>query len=238
MYRGLRVSVVIPCFNEEEGIGHVLRHLPDYVDEIIVVDNNSTDGTAEVARNLGARVVFEQRKGYGSAYLAGLPAATGDVIATVDGDGTYPSNSIAPLIDHLLDRELDFISASRFPLRDKRAMRLRNVLGNMILTWTTRLLFWTWIEDSQSGMWVFRRGCLCWARPTQRGMAFSEELKLEAIRAPQIRFAERPIDYHERIGETKLFTWRDGLKNLAFLLEYRLLAWRGRRRPRGCHPAS
>lgn len=228
MYRGLTVSVVIPCFNEEEGIAHVLRGMPDYVDEVIVVDNNSTDGTADVARALGARVIFERCKGYGSAYLAGLPAATGDIIATVDGDGTYPSTAIAPLTDELLDRGLDFISASRFPLRDRRAMRRRNVLGNMVLTWTARLLFWRWIHDSQSGMWVFRRSCLRWVHPCQRGMAFSEELKLEALHAPQIRFGERPIDYHERIGETKLFTWRDGFKNLVFLFRYRF------RRARRC----
>ena len=104
MYKGLSISVVIPCFNEEEGIAHVLRGLPDYVDEAIVVDNNSTDGTAEVARELGARVIHESCKGYGSAYQAGLPAATGDIIATVDGDGTYPSAMIAPLIDRMLAR--------------------------------------------------------------------------------------------------------------------------------------
>lgn len=226
MHKGLTISVVIPCFNEEEGIAHVLRGMPDYVDEVIVVDNNSTDDTARVAQSLGARVIRECRKGYGSAYLAGLPAATGDIIATVDGDGTYPSAAIAPLIDELLAAGLDFISASRFPLRDPRAMRRRNVLGNVVLTWTARLLFRRWIADSQSGMWVFRRSCLRWVRPTQRGMAFSEEIKLEALRAPQVRFGERPIDYHERIGETKLFTWRDGFKNLLFLVQYRF------RRPR------
>ena len=222
MYKGYTISVVIPCFNEEQGIAHVLQNMPDYVDETIVVDNNSTDDTAEVARALGARVIHEGRKGYGSAYQAGLPAATGDIIATVDGDGTYPSASIATLVDALLDGDLDFISASRFPLQDPRAMRRRNWLGNMILTWTTRVLFLNWIADSQSGMWVFRRSCLRWVRPCQTGMAFSEEIKLEALRAPQVRFGERPIAYHERIGETKLFTWRDGFRNLAFLFAYRL----------------
>ena len=63
MYKGLTISVVIPCFNEEEGIAHVLRGMPDYVDEVIVVDNNSTDDTAEVARSLGARVISELRQG-------------------------------------------------------------------------------------------------------------------------------------------------------------------------------
>lgn len=228
MYKGLTVSVVIPCFNEEEGVAHVLRGMPGYVDEVIVVDNNSTDGTAEVARELGAIVIHESRKGYGSAYQAGLPAATGDIIATVDGDGTYPSPMIAPLIDAILAEGLDFISASRFPLQDPRAMRRRNWLGNMVLTWTARVLYWRWIADSQSGMWVFRRSTLRWIRACQTGMAFSEEIKLEAIRAPQVRFGERPIAYYERIGETKLFTWQDGFKNLWFLFVYRFQA----RRPR------
>lgn len=222
MYKGLRVSVVIPCFNEEQGVAHVLRGMPDYVDETIVVDNNSTDGTAEVARGLGARVISERRQGYGSAYLAGLPAATGDIIATVDGDGTYPSCAIAPLIDELLAGGLDFISASRFPLQNPEAMRARNQLGNLVLTWTARLLFLHPFADSQSGMWVFRRHCLRWIAPRDRGMAFSEEIKLEALRAPQVRFGERPVAYHERIGETKLFTWRDGFRNLGFLFRYRL----------------
>ena len=206
MYKGLTISVVIPCFNEEEGIAHVLQNLPAYIDEAIVVDNNSSDGTATVARSLGARVIHESRKGYGSAYQAGLPAATGDIIATVDGDGTYPADAIASLIDELLAGGLDFISASRFPLRDPRAMRRRNQLGNHILTWTMRVLYWRWIADSQSGMWVFRRSALRWVRPRETGMAFSEEIKLAAIRAPQVRFGERPVAYYERIGETKLFT--------------------------------
>ena len=187
-----------------------------------MVDNNSTDGTGDVARSLGAKVIHECRKGYGSAYQAGLPHAAGDIIATVDGDGTYPSGAIAHLVDELLAGGLDFISASRFPLQDQRAMRRRNILGNLILTWTARVLFFFWFADSQSGMWVFRRSCLRWVRPQETGMAFSEEIKLDALRAPQVRFGERPIAYHERIGETKLFTWRDGFKNLAFLFRYRL----------------
>ncbi len=227
MYKKLSIAVVIPCFNEEVGIAHVLRGMPDYVDEVIVVDNNSTDGTAEAARALGALVIHEAHKGYGSAYQAGLPAATCDIIATVDGDGTYPSTMIAPLIDDLLAGGLDFISASRFPLQDARAMRRRNWLGNMVLTWTTRLLFRRWVADSQSGMWVFRRTCLRWVHPSETGMAFSEEIKLAAMRAPQVRFGERPIAYYERIGETKLFTWQDGFKNLWFLVVYRFRKRRG-----------
>jgi glycosyltransferase involved in cell wall biosynthesis len=222
VYRDQRISVVIPCFNEEHGLRHVLSHMPAYVDEVVVVDNNSTDDTARVAAELGARVVFQPFKGYGNAYQAGLPAATGDIIATVDGDGTYPAHAIAAIVDHMLDAGLDFISASRFPLRERRAMRARNVVGNKVLTYVFRALYLRRIADSQSGMWVFRRACLRDVRPTQPGMAFSEEIKIEALQAPGLHFGEYHIHYTERIGETKLYPWRDGVSNLLFLFRRRL----------------
>ena len=222
MYKGLSVSVVIPCFNEEHGIAAVLKGMPDYVDQVVVIDNNSTDETGRIAQELGAEVIFETRKGYGNAYKAGLPMATGDIVATADGDGTYPTHSIGPIIDHLLANNLDFVSASRFPLRNPDAMRFRNVLGNKILTWTTRILWLRWIADSQSGMWVFRREVLQRVSPQSNGMPFSEEIKLLVIDNHRLRFGEYHIDYHERIGETKLFAWKDGVENLLFLFELRL----------------
>ena len=222
MYKGLSVSVVIPCFNEEHGIAAVLKGMPDYVDQVVVIDNNSTDETGRIAQELGAEVIFETRKGYGNAYKAGLPMATADIVATADGDGTYPTHSIGPIIDHLLANNLDFVSASRFPLRNPDAMRFRNVLGNKILTWTTRILWLRWIADSQSGMWVFRREVLQRVSPQSNGMPFSEEIKLLVIDNHRLRFGEYHIDYHERIGETKLFAWKDGVENLLFLFELRL----------------
>ncbi len=223
MYKGLTVSVVIPCFNEEKGIAAVLRNMPAYVDEVVVVDNNSTDDTAAIAAQFNARVIFERKKGYGNAYQAGLPLARGDVIATVDGDGTYPSSAIAPIIDYLLSKNIDFVSASRFPLQNPKAMRRRNWTGNMILTWATRVLWLRWIKDSQSGMWVFRRRVLDHIRPVSPGMSFSEEIKIESFTHPQLRFGEYHIRYEERIGETKLFPFQDGVGNLFWLLRRRFL---------------
>ncbi len=222
MYKGLKVSVVIPCFNEEHGIAAVLKGMPNYVDQVVVIDNNSTDETGRIALELGAEVVFETKKGYGNAYRAGLPRATGDIVATADGDGTYPTHSIGPIIDFLLEGGYDFVSASRFPLRNPDAMRFRNVLGNMILTWTARLLWLRWFADSQSGMWVFKRDVLKKIRPVSAGMPFSEEIKLLVVDNSRLRLAEYHIDYHERIGETKLFAWKDGFENLLFLFKLRL----------------
>jgi hypothetical protein len=221
MYRDLKVSVVIPCYNEEEGIQHVIRSLPKSVDEIVVVDNNSTDRTAEVAAALGARVVPERRKGYGAAYKAGLPAVTGDVTVTLDGDGSYPTEQIEEVVAYLLDNKLDFVSASRFPLQNPEAMTFTNKLGNMILTVSMFALFGRAIRDSQSGMWVYRSSVLPLMTLTSDGMPFSEEIKIEAIRNKRIRFGEYRVKYHQRIGEVKLEKWRDGFRNLFFLLKKR-----------------
>ena len=221
MHRGLKISVVIPCYNEEDGIRSVIESMPSYVDEIVVVDNNSTDRTSEIARSLGAVVVFQPVKGYGAAYQAGLPAATGDVIATLDGDGTYPADEISILVDALEDRKLDFISGARFPLRNGDAMNFSNKIGNMVLTLTTMLLWFRPLRDSQSGMWVFRRSVLPKLRLTSNGMPLSEEIKIEAIEKLGRRFAEVGIDYRPRIGEVKLQKWRDGWLNLSFLFAKR-----------------
>ncbi len=221
MHRDLKISVVIPCYNEEEGVRHVIERLPAYVDEVVVVDNNSTDRTAEVAASLGARVVHEKRKGYGAAYKAGLPAVTGDVTVTLDGDGTYPSEQIAELVDHLVDEKLDFVSASRFPLQNPAAMNFSNKVGNMVLTIAMAVLYARVVRDSQSGMWVYRSAVYPGLNVTSDGMAFSEEIKIQAIRHRDVKFGEYPINYHPRVGEVKLQKWRDGFRNLMFLVTKR-----------------
>jgi len=221
MYRGKTISVVIPCYNEEEGIARVIPSLPKSVDEVIIVDNNCTDRTAEVARALGAEVVFEARKGYGAAYKAGLSAVKSDITVTMDGDGTYPAEQIEECVARLLDRDLDFLNASRFPLQDARAMNLSNRLGNAILTFATLVLFMRGIRDSQSGMWIFRSSLYAELAPESDGMPFSEEIKIAAIRHPKAKFEEYHIKYHPRIGEVKLQKWRDGMRNLWYLLKLR-----------------
>ncbi|SRR6266487_791664 len=221
MHRNLKISVVIPCYNEENGVREVIGRMPKSVDEIVVVDNNCTDRTAEVATSLGARVVAEATPGYGAAYKAGLRASSGDIVVTLDGDGTYPPEEIERLVDELVERRWDFLSASRFPLSNPGAMELTNRLGNWVLTVASALLFFKPIRDSQSGMWVFRRPLLEKLRLTSDGMAFSEEIKLEAM-LRGFRFGEGHIPYGARVGEVKLQKWRDGWENLAFLVRKRL----------------
>lgn len=221
MYRGHKITIVIPCLNEEEGINKVLSRLPDLVDEVIVVDNGSTDRTATIASNLGARVISESVRGYGRAYKTGLLHARGDIIITLDGDHSYPIDAISYLIEALLNSGVGFVSASRFPIQKKGSMSLKSMVGNRVLSLVASVLFLRWISDSQSGMWIFFKECLEKMNLVSNGMAFSEEIKLEAIRNPDIGFWEIPINYSNRAGEKKLRPWRDGWGNLVFLFRKR-----------------
>ncbi|MFC1848809.1 glycosyltransferase family 2 protein [candidate division CSSED10-310 bacterium] len=224
MHRKAKITVVIPCYNEEKGIGKVLEKIPDFVDEIIVINNNSTDRTAEIARNAGARVIDEPQQGYGRAYKTGLPAAKGDVIVTMDGDGTYPTIAIAYLVDILLGENLDFISARRMPIDWTRSLNnIQRFCGNLVLTLFLAILFGKTIRDSQSGMWIFNKNILDKLNLTSDEMAFSEELKIEAFCHPDLLCREVPIQfkYIHRIGPSKLNLWHDGIQNLKFLFKKR-----------------
>jgi glycosyltransferase involved in cell wall biosynthesis len=223
MYKGQSITVIIPCLNEEQGIEKVLRAMPEFVDEVIVVDNNSTDRTSEVAASLGAKVIREEVRGYGRSYKRGFAQATGDLIITLDGDHSYPVDALSYLIEAFLHLEVDFLNASRFPVRDAHAMSLKHKFGNLALSLAMTMLFFRWVRDSQSGMWVLRRSIIKEMKLESDGMAFSEEIKIEALRNPRIRFGEISIQYSSRLGEKKLNPWRDGIRNLAFLAKKRFL---------------
>jgi|SRR5688572_11918208 glycosyltransferase involved in cell wall biosynthesis len=229
MYRGLRISVVIPCHNEEEGVRAVMAQMPAIVDEVLVVDNASTDRTAEVAEALGARVVYEGRKGYGRAYKTGFAEARGDIIVTMDGDGTYPPTSIPLLLEVLLGEQIDFMTARRWRSRNDKSKSPLRLLGNAVLSGVTMALFGRFLVDSQSGMWVFRRDALPRFQPQSDTMALSQEIKILAFTNRDVRCLEMPIYYGERVGESKLNLWRDGFGNLFQLGKLRLTLGRRRR---------
>lgn len=221
MYKGQRITVIIPCLNEEQGIESVLKRMPELVDEVIVVDNGSTDRTSDVAHSFGAKVIRENVRGYGRSYKTGFARATGELIITLDGDHSYPPDAISYLLEAFLHLDVDFLNASRFPVRDPRAMSFKHKFGNLVLSLAMSILYFRWVRDSQSGMWVFRRSILEKMKLESDGMAFSEEIKIEALRNSSIRFGEISIQYSSRLGETKLNIWRDGIQNLVFLAKKR-----------------
>jgi dolichol-phosphate hexosyltransferase len=207
-------------------VPRVMQDMPEIVDEVVVVDNNSRDRTAEVARSLGAVVVHETRQGYGAAYKAGLRQATGDYIITMDGDGTYPGKFIPVVLDVIFDEDLDFVTCDRTGHKTAGAGTRTRVFGNWLLGVFQSALFFRRVHDSQSGMWMFRRTILPLLNLTSDGMAFSEEIKIEAFTHPDLTCCELPIYYRPRLGESKLNVWKDGVRNLLFLFHKRLELWR------------
>ena len=218
-FQNKKISLIIPCFNEERGIQEILEKKPLFINEVIVVDNNSTDKTSEIAKKLGAKVIFEKHRGYGQAYLAGFKVADGDIFVTMDGDNSYPVREISKLVDFLLDERADFVSGCRFPLQEKQSMRFLNRFGNFMLTLVFFIVTFGKIRDSQSGMWVFRREILDKIKLVSDGMAFSEEIKMEVMFNKDIVFAEVPISYSVRLGQVKLNIFKDGFANLFFLFK-------------------
>ncbi len=220
----MKISVVIPTMNEEESIGQVLDDVNkalsgrDY--EVLIVDTNSTDKTREIARNKGARVVDEPRRGYGRAYKTGFEEANGDIIVTLDADCTYPAEKIPQMVIMIEKEGYEFISTDRLSNISSDVMGWVHRFGNWALKTTANILFKIKLKDSQSGMWVFKKSCLRHINLTSDGMPLSEEIKIEAIKKG-INFKEVPIDYRKRKGEAKIRSLKDGWKNFAFLFKKR-----------------
>lgn len=220
------IDIIIPTLNEEKGIQKTLGDLSFLLKDkihkvkIIVVDGGSKDKTIKIAREAGAKVIIAER-GYGRQYKAGFKKAKGEVIITMDGDGTYPAEKIPELLEILEKENLDFISVNRFSCLGKKAINKLNLIGNIFLTLFTNLLFKLRLKDSQSGMWIFRKNILDGLNLVSDGMSFSEEIKIEAFQ----KFKAKEIlgSYRKRIGgESKLNMFLDGIKNLIFLFKKKL----------------
>jgi glycosyltransferase involved in cell wall biosynthesis len=219
----LLVSVVIPCLNEAENIEQCVRAARatlqgmDGAGEVVVADNGSEDGSAELAERAGARVVRESRRGYGSAYLAGFAASRGRYIVMVDADLTYDFKEIPRFVAEL-EQGADMVIGDRMDNIQPGAMPwLHRYIGNPILTGLLNLLFRTGVKDAHCGMRAVRRDALERLDLRTTGMEFASEMVIRASKE-RLRIAEFPIEYHPRGGESKLSSFRDGWRHLRFLL--------------------
>ena len=221
-----QISVVIPCLNEEEAVGRVVEQALDGIrrsgrpGEVIVVDNASTDRSAEVAAAHGARVVSEKRRGYGSAYLAGLAAAQGEYVVMGDADETYPLQELAPFVDRLEAGD-DLVIGSRFQgtIHGDAMPFLNRFVGNPILTGMLNLLFGVKVSDAHCGMRAIRKDALPSLDLHSTGMEFASEMVFKAYRRG-LTVAEIPIDYYPRVGESKLNRFGDAWRHVRFMLLY------------------
>ena len=223
---GPEISVVVPCLNEEDAVGTVVDQAWQGIrdsgrrGEVIVVDNASTDRSAEVAAEHGAIVVREERPGYGSAYLAGLAVARGDYVVMGDADATYPMRELALFVERLASGN-DLVVGSRFEgtIHGEAMPWLNRHVGNPILTGLLNILFGVKISDAHCGMRAVRRDALEALDLHSTGMEFASEMVFKAFRR-KLRVSEIPIDYYPRVGESKLNRFGDAWRHVRFMLLY------------------
>ena len=219
------VSVVIPCLNEAENISQCVRQALGALDtnglvgEVLVVDNGSEDGSAELAEAAGARVAHEPRRGYGSAYLAGFAAATGDYIVMADADLTYDFNDIPRFVAEL-DDGAQLVMGDRMDSIQPGAMPWMNRhIGNPLLSGFLNLLYQTNVRDVHCGMRALRRDVLPALDLNSTGMEFASEMVIRAARQ-KLDIREFPIEYYPRGGDSKLSPMRDGWRHVRLILVY------------------
>jgi glycosyltransferase involved in cell wall biosynthesis len=201
----MKISVVIPTYNEENAIGEVVRGVPDkLVHEIIVVDNGSTDDTANQAALAGARVVREARRGYGSACLAGAQAAGNtDIIVFLDGDRSDNPAQLEAIADPVVHDRSDLVIGSRIKgILDKGAMPLHGRMGNRLIVLLLRVLYGIQISDIGSFR-AIKAKSLYDLNMEQMTYGWPVEMVVKSARKG-LRIQSVPIHYRKRIGESKV----------------------------------
>src|SRR2546428_421567 len=221
-----RVSIVLPCLNEIATVASVVTEAKQALcragveGEVLVVDNGSTDGSAEAATAAGARVIHERRRGYGAAYLGGFAAASGDVIVMADADGSYDLAALPAFLERIRAGD-QLVMGSRFQGHIARGAMpwTHRYIGSPLLSGLLNVLYRTGVDDAHCGMRAFRRDALPELRLHMPGMEFASEMVVNAARAG-LRIGEVPVDYRVRGGRSKLRTVPDGWRHLRFLMLY------------------
>ena len=208
-----RIAVVIPCYDEALTIQKVVEDFAQALPraEIYVFDNNSNDGTGEIARRAGAQVVPSPRQGKGNVMRHIASAVDADVYVVVDGDDTYPAEAAPELVERFQKDGLDMLVATRLEAHEPAAFRAFHRIGNRWISWLISRLFGTRLTDVLSGYRVLSRDFLEVVQIRTRGFEVETEMTLQAL-SKRMHIAETPVRYGSRVeGSTsKLSTWSDG----------------------------
>ncbi len=220
----LDISVVMPCLNEAASVGTCVAKAFEgirragLVGEVVVADNGSWDGSPEIARRAGARLVHQPIRGYGNAYRKGFAEARGRIVVMGDSDDSYDFTQIPALIAPL-QAGADYVLGSRFrgQIEPGAMTWSHRHIGNPVLTGMLNLLFGLKSSDAHSGLRAFRREALQQLALSCEGMELASEIVVKAARSG-LEVAEVPIVYHPRTGDSKLQSLRDGWRHMRFLL--------------------
>jgi glycosyltransferase involved in cell wall biosynthesis len=225
----MNIKVIIPAYNEEHAIAHVIAEIPNIVDEIIVISNNSSDKTEEVAKKAGATVLSENNKGYGYACLKGLDYVSKldtkpDIIVFLDGDYSDYPEELTKIITPILNQNIDFVIGARVAyLRENGAMTPQQIFGNWLATFLMKIFFNAKFTD----LGPFR--AIKYQKLVQLQMAdktygWTVEMQLKVLKQ-KMTYIEIPVRYKNRIGVSKVSgtvkgTIMAGIKIIGWIFKY------------------
>ena len=234
----MRISVIIPTHNEARAIGRVLDDLrSEPVSEVIVVDSNSTDGTPDLARQMGVRVIHEPRRGYGRACLTGLANTQNpDVVVFLDGDYSDRPSELPILLAPIFDGRADITLGSRFSGKSKSgALPWHQSFGNRLAAGLIRIMYGVKISDL--GPFRAGRAAVLQALALEEATyGWAVEMILKGAVAG-FRIVEVPVSYYPRIGKSKISGTMKGTLGAAWFILSRIVRYYFRRRPRAQRPA-
>ncbi|CAM1343147.1 glycosyltransferase family 2 protein [Tenacibaculum amylolyticum] len=223
------IKVIIPAYNEEDSITKVINDIPDLVDEVIVVSNNSTDATEQNAKNAGATVLSEPRRGYGYACLKGMDLIANtnpkpDIVVFLDGDYSDYPEQLTEIISPITNEDIDFVIGSRVKrLREKGSMTPQQVFGNWLATFLMRLFFGAKFTDL-GPFRAIKYDKLLDLNMEDKTYGWTVEMQLKAIKR-KYSYVEVPVKYRNRIGVSKVSgtvkgTILAGVKILSWIFKY------------------
>lgn len=219
------IRVIIPAFNEESSIGLVVDDIPDFVEEVIVISNNSTDQTETVAEKHGATVLKEQRKGYGYACLKGMDyikknKLETDIIVFLDGDYSDYPEDMDKIIKPILKNNYDFVIGARARhLREKGAMTFPQIFGNWLATTLMKIMFAANFTDL-GPFRAIKYNKLLALNMEDKTYGWTVEMQLKALKQ-KLKYTEVEVNYRNRIGESKV----SGTVKGAFMAGVKILGW-------------
>ena len=219
------INVIIPAFNEQDSIAHVIHDIPDIVSEIIVVNNNSTDNTEPVSKKAGATVLTEERKGYGYACLKGMEYIASkdvkpDIVVFLDGDySDYPSE-LTHIVSPIIEKNIDFVVGSRVKrLREPGSMTFPQVFGNWLATGLMKLFFRANFTDL-GPFRAIKYDKLLALKMVDKTYGWTVEMQLKVLKK-RYNYTEVPVQYKKRIGVSKV----SGTIKGAIFAGVKILSW-------------
>ncbi|WP_411893383.1 glycosyltransferase family 2 protein [Winogradskyella sp. A2] len=219
------IKVIIPAFNEEDSIHHVINDIPDIVNEIIVVSNNSSDNTETNAKKAGATVLTEFHKGYGYACLKGMDYIdkqneNPDIIVFLDGDYSDYPEELTKIVRPIIEDDIDFVVGGRVKeLREKGAMTFPQIFGNWLATSLMRLFFRSRFTDL-GPFRAIKYNKLLELKMRDKTYGWTVEMQLKALKQ-KFTYEEIPVNYRNRIGVSKV----SGTIKGAIFAGVKILSW-------------